>query len=397
MQFKRATKEQSYGRIALFGPSGSGKTYTALRIASGMGRKIAVIDTERGSASKYADKFSFDVLNLDKHSPLDYVEAIQCAEEAGYDVVIIDSLSHAWMGTGGVMEQVDNASDKNKFTAWKDPSSQHKKLINAMVGCAMHVIATMRSKTKYEVVTVEKNGRNVTKPEKIGLAPEQREGMDYEFDLLALLNQKHVMTVDKTRCDEFDGFEAEKVGEEFGKKFLAWVRGGVRTEFIELSDAFRNSITIKEVMDIRARIKPAFDAGKLTKSQVEQLAGIRETVTNALRKSVGEIINDYHEAKSLEEIRNLDAWLTEHKDDYTADERQKCHIAASTRTKILNTSSEPSLPFPKATEQPTVFDNGFDPASEEPDHTANLAMTEPKIPSDAEFKEMTKGESNVPL
>src|SRR3989304_8153906 len=95
LQFTKATKAQSNLRLAIFGPSGSGKTYTGLRIATGLGGKIAVIDTERGSASKYADRFDFDVLELPNKDINTYVEAIKAADQAGYAILIIDSLTHA--------------------------------------------------------------------------------------------------------------------------------------------------------------------------------------------------------------------------------------------------------------------------------------------------------------
>src|SRR5690606_34635021 len=107
--FKKATKSQAKLRMAITGPSGSGKTYTALSVGTPLGR-IAVIDTERGSASKYADLFDFDVLELTEYNPRNYIEAIRAACAGGYDVLIIDSLSHAWSGQGGVLELVDRAA-----------------------------------------------------------------------------------------------------------------------------------------------------------------------------------------------------------------------------------------------------------------------------------------------
>src|SRR3990172_8628166 len=107
LQFAPATKEKSKARIALIGPSGSGKTYTALSLAAGLGSAIGLIDTENGSASKYADDFKFSTLSLTEFSPATYVEAIKAAEQAGFDVLIIDSLSHAWMGRGGALEMVE--------------------------------------------------------------------------------------------------------------------------------------------------------------------------------------------------------------------------------------------------------------------------------------------------
>src|SRR5690606_13915360 len=133
------------------------KTYTALQLAKGLAGpndRIAVIDTENNSAALYADEFEFDVLNLDTFSPEVYIQAIRAAEAAGYDVLIIDSLSHAWMGKEGALEQVDKAARRyqgNTYAAWRDVTPMHNALVEAMVRCKCHLIVTMRAKTEYVV------------------------------------------------------------------------------------------------------------------------------------------------------------------------------------------------------------------------------------------------------
>src|SRR5215468_11042232 len=109
-EFRRATKYDAKLRFAVCGPAGCGKTYTALQLATHLGGPIAVIDTERGSASKYADLFPFDVRELDSFHPQRYIDAIREAEEGGYSVLIIDSLSHAWAGKDGALDLVDKAA-----------------------------------------------------------------------------------------------------------------------------------------------------------------------------------------------------------------------------------------------------------------------------------------------
>src|SRR5436309_1723879 len=118
LTFSRATKKHARFRLALCGPAGSGKTLSALRVAAGMGGRVALIDTERGSASLYADRFEFDVLEIHPaYQPSKYAAAIKAAQAAGYEVLVIDSLSHAWAGEGGILETVDAAQAKggNKF------------------------------------------------------------------------------------------------------------------------------------------------------------------------------------------------------------------------------------------------------------------------------------------
>lgn len=224
--FKKATKTQAKARIGIIGPSGSGKTYTALRLASGLGKKIAVIDTEHGSASKYADEFEFDVLELDTFHPQRYIDAIQAAGQAGYDVLIIDSLSHAWAGTEGALELADKGAAKysgNRFAAWRDVTPLHNKLIEAMLGSPLHLIATMRSKMEY-IQTLDDKGRTVIK--KVGLAPVQRDGMEYEFDIVGDMDLEHNFVISKTRCRLLDGAIINKPGKELAETILAWLSDG---------------------------------------------------------------------------------------------------------------------------------------------------------------------------
>ena len=222
--FQKATKKQARARVALIGPSGSGKTYSALKIACAMSDKVALIDTEHGSASKYAGEFDFDVLNLDSFSPTTYVEAIEAAEDAGYKCIVIDSLSHAWSGKDGALEQVDQASSRgNKFTAWRDVTPQHNRLIDAIVGSRCHIFATMRSKTEY---IVEDDGKGKKVPRKVGMAPIQRDGMEYEFDVVGDLDENHVLKVTKTRCKDLDGKYITKPGKDLADALTDWLSDG---------------------------------------------------------------------------------------------------------------------------------------------------------------------------
>src|SRR5690606_21534998 len=143
MTFQKATKKSARLRMALIGVAGAGKTYTALSIAQNLGQKVAVVDTERGSASKYSDMFDFDVMEMESYGPKVYVDAIHAAEEAGYDVLIIDSLSHAWAGKDGALEMVDRAAKRaqsgNTFGAWRDVSPLHNQMVDAIVSSRIHI------------------------------------------------------------------------------------------------------------------------------------------------------------------------------------------------------------------------------------------------------------------
>jgi len=229
MTFIPATKHQSKLRLAIIGPSGSGKTYSALGIATGLanGGKIAVIDTERGSASLYADQFKFDVMTLDTFSPLAYVEAIAEAEKGNYSVIVVDSLSHAWASKGGALEMVNNETarsySKNSYTAWRNVTPIQDKMIDSIIGCKVHVICTMRSKMEY---IMDKDEKGKTSIRKVGLQPIQREGLDYEFTLCGDIDQDHKFIISKSRCPAFADAVIEKPGAQFAEQLLAWLNDG---------------------------------------------------------------------------------------------------------------------------------------------------------------------------
>lgn len=227
--FQKATKKQSRLRMAIDGPSGSGKTYTALTFAQALanGGRVAVIDTERGSASKYADLWAFDVLELETYDPRQYVEGIEAAEAAGYDVLVIDSLSHAWEGARGVLELHDDATKRdragNSYTAWKDVTPIHRKMVDAILQSRCHIIATMRSKTEYVLVT---DDRGKTAPKKVGMAPVQRQGMEYEFDVVADMDIDHNLVVSKSRCPAVADAVVNKPTAAWFATLAAWLKDG---------------------------------------------------------------------------------------------------------------------------------------------------------------------------
>lgn len=222
--FQAARRSSAKLRLSLCGPSGSGKTYSALQIAMGLGGRIALIDTERGSAELYADLCAYDVAQLTPpFTPARYIEAIHAAEKAGYDILIIDSLSHAWSGPGGVLEMHDHASKalKNSFAAWREITPEHNRLVDTLLQTSLHVIVTMRTKTAYEVQQDTGKSRVV----KIGLAPVQREGLEYEFTVVFDLSvEGHVVSCGKDRTGCFDGqyFVADR---SVGERLRDWLQG----------------------------------------------------------------------------------------------------------------------------------------------------------------------------
>ena len=227
--FQKAERKKARLRLALCGPAGSGKTYSALLIAQGLGGKIALIDTEHESGSLYADLCEFDTASLTPpYTPEKYRNAIAAAEAAGYSVLIIDSFSHAWAGEGGLLDMHDKAAaamrSGNSFTAWREITPQQNALVEAVLGARLHVIATLRTKTAYDLVD---DGNGKKKPVKIGLAPVQREGVDYEFTCVFDMSiDSHVATASKDRTRLFDGKHFTP-GIETGQALVNWLETGV--------------------------------------------------------------------------------------------------------------------------------------------------------------------------
>lgn len=228
MSFQKAVKSKSKLKCALIGPSGSGKTWGALLIAKGMGGKVGFIDTENGSASLYADHFDFDVNEISPpFTPEKYMNAIKEAEKANFHTLIIDSLSHAWAGTGGILDILDvktkGKAGGNSFAAWKDVTPIQNKLIDTILQSKLHIIVAMRTKTHYDIQKDEKTGKS--KPVKLGLAPVQRAESEYDFTLVLDVNQNHYASQSKDRTHLFaDDFI---ITEETGIKLMDWLNSGV--------------------------------------------------------------------------------------------------------------------------------------------------------------------------
>ena len=242
MGFKKATKSAAKLRLGLVGPAGSGKTMSALRIAHGLGGRIAVIDTERGSASLYSGErgLDFDVLELDSYEAEHFIGAIRQAEQAGYDVLIIDSLSHAWAGKGGILEFVDQAAKRSgggSFSGWRDATPRHNQLVDAILGAKLHVICTLRSKVEHVIEQV--NGR--TQVRKVGLQPVQRDGLEYEFTVVGDVTQDHELIVTKTRAAWLKDKIIREAGEELGQQLAAWLSDGLPSPVVSAQTPARTA------------------------------------------------------------------------------------------------------------------------------------------------------------
>ena len=310
--FAPATREKLKARIALDGPTGSGKTYSGLEFAfalAGEGGRVCVIDTEHRSASKYAGysphgiPWNFDVCDLKHYAPSAYTAAIKEAGQLGYDVILIDSLSHAWEGVGGALDQVDKkaAASGNSFTAWKDVTPQHRDMIEAILASHCHVISTMRTKMDYVMEeTTNRTGKKVMQPKKVGMAPIQRQGMEYEFDIVCDFDIHHMMTVSKTRCPEIDGQVISKPGPEFLTPVIKWLNEGTTPapQFVTATNQQPEQTEVAPANQANGNGTLDSNSGQQSKSAYvdgEPLdIGQRETII-ALASRIGEAMNIGHE------------------------------------------------------------------------------------------------------
>lgn len=197
--FRPASKAGRKGRLSIQGMSGAGKTWTGLSIAHGLseGRKFAVIDTEAGAASLYAGigGIQFDTVSMDRYDPRDLVRILDSAAQAGYPTVFVDSLSHFWKGTDGTLAQVEKASSRyggNKFAGWKDGTPMQNDMVAAILGYPGHVVCSMRSYTEWVL--------DGSKPKRVGMRPDQRKGIEYEFDVAVAMDIDNRLEVLKSRC-----------------------------------------------------------------------------------------------------------------------------------------------------------------------------------------------------
>ena len=265
MAFVKATRKKSKLRLALTGPSGSGKTFSALTVAKGMGGKIAVIDTEKGSASLYSHVVDFDVMELSPpYTPERFIGAIKEAQAAGYATLIIDSITHEWSGAGGCLELVDEIAKArykgNTWSAWNDITPRHRAFIDAMLQADMHVIATARSKT--ETAQTEDGGRK--KVVKLGMKAEQRDGVEYEFTIvLDIIHAGHFAEATKDRTGLFMGRDPVALSVSTGERLLSWLDGGAdpepekiiidEAELIEMLGDISNASTTDELKSAYAK------------------------------------------------------------------------------------------------------------------------------------------------
>jgi AAA domain len=254
--FKPAAREAVKARIALHGPSGSGKSYTALMLATHLSDKVAAIDTEKGRLREHARRFKFDHFVPERYDPRDLTTLLAQAGANGYGAVVIDSATHYWNGTGGALEFVDSheSAKGGKFSSgWKDYRPIEQAMMDAILAYPGHVIITMRVKTAYVVESV--NGKS--KPVKVGLKPEQRDGFEYEFSIIGELDRSHTMTITKSTCEDLMDAEIVKPGIETAEIIAEWCSDGTPTpDALEYRDrALDPNMSHPDMLKLHAEVK----------------------------------------------------------------------------------------------------------------------------------------------
>ena len=228
MDLRQSTKKQAKIKLSLAGCSGSGKTYSSLLLAYGMTNdwsKIAIIDTEHGSADLYAHLGNYNVLTLKApYTPENYIKAIEVCEKAGMEVIIVDSISQTWE----YLLELHSNMQGNSFTNWGKITPRQNSFVQKILTSSSHIIATMRTKQDY--VLNEKNGKLV--PEKVGLKTIMRDGIDYEFTIVLDINMKHHAKASKDRTNLFMDKPEFTITPETGKTILDWCNDGAKAENI---------------------------------------------------------------------------------------------------------------------------------------------------------------------
>jgi hypothetical protein len=293
--FKKAKKQGSKLRLAIFGPAGAGKTYTALSIAAGLKGcgDIGMVDTEYGSASKYADVFDFQTTQLEKANIDNLVNIFRIAEKENIEVLIVDSLSHAWHE---LLSEVDRLAKSkyrgNSFRAWSEGTPKQKKIIEAIHKFNGHLIATMRSKTEW---VIEENSKGKMAPQRVGLSPDQGKNIEFEFDMLIDMNPEHYGQVLKDRTGKYQDKVLNKPGKEFGIDLKNWLSG------FDNQDLEKEAVRNKEKL---SKDKSKVDLNKGRKSLAEPRKTQVEQMKDSLKDEIGNLDLFKSEMNNLEQQIN---------------------------------------------------------------------------------------------
>ena len=275
--FRPATRTNVSLLIGLAGGTGSGKTYSAMRLASGLshGKRFAVIDTENGRASYYADDFQFDVCEI--HAPFNpqaYVAAIEAADKAGYGVIVVDSMSHVWAGDGGVLDMQEAELDRMagddwkkreavKMAAWIKPKKAHKDMVQALLQVRAHVILCFRAEPKIEMVREGGQLKVVPKSSLTGLdgwLPVCDKNLPFELTASFLMMADHPGVPKPIKLPAaFQPFfpAGELVDEQSGARLGEWASGASGGPTAEEAELTLTLVSVKDVAALKTALTQA--------------------------------------------------------------------------------------------------------------------------------------------
>lgn len=364
MEIQRAVREQTYTLTSIAGPSGSGKTYSALLYARGLvgeDGKIGFIDTENRRSRFYADVAGgFDVIDLDPpFTAQRYIEAIKAFEKAGYSAIVVDSVSHEWEGTGGVLEQaeaIEQATKKAGLHCWQRPKAGHKKMMNELLQTRAHLIFCCRVKEK--VVQVKRNGKTEIVNE--GFVVVQEKMFIYEMTVSMMLSEgTHVPTVQKCPGDLIKAFPSgQKINPEAGACVRAWSEQG-RAIDSDLEDAKREGLAAANE-GLMALQKWWTGLGP----RQSQLEGMKETF-KSIARAADQIMSDIHDAGGGDPGERL-AHAKANSGSLNSDEGfDSDHVRQSTNAaqRTLESSKQTHEPSTDAAQAPQSADAGSQEAS----------------------------------
>jgi hypothetical protein len=284
---RKAKRSATKLRLLLTGPSGSGKTWGALQIAKGLGGKTMVIDTEEGSSDLYEHLHDFDVIDLrPPFTPERYIEAITAAEEAGYAVIIVDSVTHCWSGSGGCLELLEDVAKAqfrgNTWSAFSVITPRWRAFVDKLLRSPAHVICSGRSKT--ETAQVDDHGKK--KVAKLGMKLEARDGLEFEFTtVLDLIHDGHYATVSKDRTGLFSG-DPKPISVSTGERIAEWLAGGTVLEdqaVIEgAKKAIADAVSVDTLDRLNSRIAQRLAEGRIGQSTATELAAAIADKRNGL-------------------------------------------------------------------------------------------------------------------
>jgi hypothetical protein len=281
--FQKAKREKIWLKCLFGGPSGSGKTYTALRVGTGiarkMGKPIAAIDTENGRIRYYANEFEFSDVQLEvPFTPEKYIEIIDAAVDDGFGVLLIDSITHEW----DYCLEVHNKMPGNSYTNWAKITPRHDAFMEKILQSPIHILATVRGKDEYTLEN--KDGKQT--PKKIGLGYKQRDNVEYNYTVTFNIDQQnHVADATKDNTHLFEG-RYEVLTEKDGEKLFDWANSGEDAPVKKPDKPAKNE-------NAETKEDPLVKAKTLIKDLVEQLkeAGVERSVISDKIKGFN-LVND---------------------------------------------------------------------------------------------------------